>query len=108
MILVPYRWNLAAVVLLLCSSTLLAQTDVPALAAKVNQHYDHMRTLEAKFTETYTGVGISRTESGTLVMKKPGRMRWDYDQPRRKLFLTDGHTAWFYVPGEKQCPPDAD
>ncbi len=36
-------------------------------------------------------------------MKKPGRMRWDYDQPRPKLFLTDGHTAWFYVPGEQQA-----
>ena len=27
-------------------------------------------------------------------------MRWDYDQPHPKLFLTDGQTAWFYVPGE--------
>ena len=30
-------------------------------------------------------------------------MRWDYDQPRPKLFLTDGSTAWFYVPGEHQA-----
>ncbi len=29
-------------------------------------------------------------------------MRWDYDEPRPKMFLTDGSTAWFYVPGEKQ------
>jgi outer membrane lipoprotein carrier protein len=87
---------------LLGSAPLIAQTDVHALAAKVDQRYDHMRTLEARFTETYSGAGINRTESGTLLMKKPGRMRWDYDQPRPKLFLTDGHTAWFYVPGEKQ------
>src|SRR5450755_2637875 len=98
----PYRWNLAAVVLLFCSSALLAQTGVHALAARVDPHYDHMRSLEARFTETFSGAGINRTESGTLLMKKPGRMRWDYDQPRPKLFLTDGHTAWFYVPGEKQ------
>ena len=84
------------------SAPLVAQDDVHALAAKVDQRYDHMRTLEARFTETYSGAGIHRTESGTLLMKKPGRMRWDYDQPRPKLFLTDGHTAWFYVPGEKQ------
>ena len=87
---------------LIASLPLVAQDDVHALAAKVDQRYDHMRTLEAKFTETYSGAGINRTESGTLLMKKPGRMRWDYDQPRPKLFLTDGHTAWFYVPGEKQ------
>ncbi len=88
--------------LLIGSLSLVAQTDVHALAAKVDQRYDHMRTLEARFTETYKGVGINHTESGTLLMKKPGRMRWDYDQPRPKLFLIDGRTAWFYVPGEKQ------
>ncbi|HLI62083.1 MAG TPA: outer membrane lipoprotein chaperone LolA [Terriglobales bacterium] len=80
-----------------------AQVDVHALAGKVDQRYNHMRTLQAQFTETYTGVGVSRTESGTLLLKKPGLMRWDYDEPRPKLFLTDGHTAWFYVPGEHQA-----
>ena len=45
---------------------------------------------------------MTRTESGTLTLKKPGRMRWDYEQPRPKMFLTDGTTAWFYVPGERQ------
>ncbi len=77
--------------------------DVHALATKVDQRYDRMHTLEAQFTETYTGAGMSRTESGSLLLKKPGRMRWDYDQPRPKLFLTDGQTAWFYVPGEHQA-----
>src|SRR5271157_1150360 len=97
------RWTNPSLLLLLCSGSLLAQPDVHALASKVDRHYDHIRTLEAKFTETYTGAGMSRTESGTLLMKKPGRMRWDYDQPRPKLFLTDGSTAWFYVPGERQA-----
>lgn len=81
----------------------LAAQDVHALAAKADQHYNHLHTLEAQFTETYTGVGMSRTESGTLLLKKPGLMRWDYDQPHPKLFLTDGHTAWFYVPDEHQA-----
>ena len=82
---------------------LAAQTDVHALADKVDQRYDHLRSLQADFTETYTGAGMTRTESGTLLLKKPGQMRWNYDQPRAKLFVTDGHTAWFYVPGEKQA-----
>jgi outer membrane lipoprotein carrier protein len=90
-------------VLSLCSISLVAQVDVHALAAKVDQRYDHMHTLEAQFEETYKGAGMNRTESGTLLLKKPGRMRWDYDRPRPKLFLTDGSTAWFYVPGELQA-----
>src|ERR1039458_6036011 len=79
-----------------------AQTDVHTVADKVDQRYNHLHTLEAQFSETYSGAGMTRTESGTLTLKKPGRMRWDYDQPRPKMFLTDGTTAWFYVPGERQ------
>ena len=97
------RWTSPSLLLLLCSVSLLAQPDVHALTSKVDQRYDHMRTLEAKFTETYKGAGMSRTESGTLLLKKPGRMRWDYDSPSSKLFLTDGSAAWFYVPGERQA-----
>ncbi len=97
------RQTIPGLLLLLCSVSLSAQADVHALAGKVDQHYDHIRTLEAQFTETYKGSGVNRTESGTLLLKKPGRMRWDYDQPHPKLFLSDGSTAWFYVPGEQQA-----
>ncbi len=97
------RWTIPGLLLLFSSVSARAQTEVSALASKVDQRYDHMHTLAAQFTETYSGAGRSRTESGTLLMKKPGRMRWDYDRPRPKLFLTDGSEAWFYVPGERQA-----
>jgi outer membrane lipoprotein carrier protein len=97
------RRKISGLLLFLCPVSLFSQTDVHTLAAKVDQHYDHIRTLEAQFAETYKGAGMTRTETGTLLLKKPGRMRWDYDQPRPKLFLTDGSTAWFYVPGEQQA-----
>jgi len=85
------------------AARLVAQTDVHAIADKVDQRYNHMQTLQAQFSETYSGAGMKRTESGTLELKKPGRMRWDYSEPRPKMFLTDGSTAWFYVPGERQA-----
>ena len=89
--------------MLLAARPAAAQVTAHDLAAKVDQRYDHIHTLEARFEETYAGAGMKRTESGTLLLKKPGRMRWNYDQPRPKLFLTDGQSAWFYVPGEKQA-----
>jgi len=46
---------------------------------------------------------MDRTESGTLWLKKPGKMRWEYRSPREKLFVSDGKTAWFYVPGDRQA-----
>jgi outer membrane lipoprotein carrier protein len=88
---------------LVVAASLSAQINVHAVADKVDQRYNAMHTLQADFVETYAGAGMSRTESGTLLLKKPGQMRWDYAQPHPKLFVTDGHTAWFYVPGERQA-----
>src|SRR3989449_8402933 len=76
--------------------------DVHALARAVDEHYNRLRTVQAEFTEIYRGSGIERTESGTLWLKKPGKMRWEYRSPREKLFLSDGKDAWFYLPGDRQ------
>jgi outer membrane lipoprotein carrier protein len=72
------------------------------LAQRVDRHYNQLHSLKAGFTESYQGLGMQRTESGTLLLLKPGRMRWDYNSPTGKLFLLDGKYAWFYSPGEPQ------
>jgi outer membrane lipoprotein carrier protein len=72
------------------------------LAQRVDHHYNQLHSLKADFTESYEGLGMDRTESGTLLLLKPGRMRWDYSSPRGKLFLLDGKYAWFYSPGDPQ------
>jgi len=92
------------VALILATTTSLAAptSDVHAIADAVDRHYDHLRTLQCEFTETYNGAGMERNESGTLWLKKPGKMRWEYRSPRQKLFVSDGKDAWFYVPGERQ------
>jgi len=45
----------------------------------------------------------ARTESGTLWLKKPGKMRWEYRSPKEKLFVSNGKDAWFYVPDDRQA-----
>lgn len=80
-----------------------ASPDVHATAKAVDDHYNHLRSLQAEFTEIYRGNGMDRTESGTLWLKKPRKMRWEYRSPREKLFVSDGQDAWFYVPGERQA-----
>jgi outer membrane lipoprotein carrier protein len=76
--------------------------DVHAIAQAVDNRYNRLQTLQAEFTETYRGAGIERTESGSLWLKKPGKMRWEYRSPKEKLFLSDGKDAWFYLPGDHQ------
>jgi len=94
---------LAAVVLF--STCLYAQKGSPSaqdMAQRVDHHYDSLHSLKAGFTESYNGLGMTRTESGTLLLEKPGRMRWDYDSPPGKVFLLDGKYAWSYAPGDPQ------
>ena len=88
-------------------SGLAGTADVHTIAQSVDEHYNHLRSLEAEFTEVYRGSGMERTESGTVWLekgglKKPGKMRWEYRSPREKLFVSDGKDAWFYVPGDRQ------
>jgi outer membrane lipoprotein carrier protein len=73
-----------------------------ALIRRVDDHYNHLHTLRARYTEHYTGMGMDRSESGTVTLKKPGLMRWNYDAPSGKLFVLDGKYAWFYTPGDAQ------
>ena len=80
-----------------------AAADVKTIAANVDSHYSHLRSLEAEFTEVYRGSGMARTESGTLWLKKPGKMRWEYRSPKEKLFVSNGKDAWFYVPDDRQA-----
>lgn len=79
---------------------LLAQ-DVHAIASKVDDHYNHLSSLRASYTERYSGMGQTRSETGTLLLKKPGRMRWQYSNG--KLFVLDGKFAVAYTPGDPQA-----
>jgi outer membrane lipoprotein carrier protein len=76
--------------------------NIHQLAQAVDAHYNHLRSLQSDFTEIYRGDGPERVESGTLSLKKPRKMRWEYRSPKEKLFISNGETVWFYVPAERQ------
>jgi outer membrane lipoprotein carrier protein len=74
-----------------------------SIVRKVDDHYNHLSSLRAEYTEHYSGMGLDRTETGTLLLKKPGRMRWSYSAPVGKVFVLDGKFGWFYTPGDSQA-----
>jgi outer membrane lipoprotein carrier protein len=84
----------------------LALLPLPALPADLNSllkgiedHYNHAKTLEVHFVESYSVQGLARkSESGELTLRKPGRMRWDYTSPAGKLFVSDGKDVYLYTP----------
>ena len=88
-------------VLLLFLSPLSSGSESGILAARLESRYRSATTLQATFLERYSENGtVLRTEAGTAYFRRPGKMRWEYDRPENDLFLVDGKTAWFYVPGD--------
>ena len=97
---------MGAVSLLLFAGSISAGAQAPtaaSLAKTVDAHYNHLTSLQARYTERYVGMGEDRSETGTLTLRKPGRMRWAYDSPHGKLFLLDGASAIFYTPGDTRA-----
>lgn len=75
-----------------------------AFARDLQKRYDRVSDFSADFTHTYRG-GVLRqqaTERGRLLIKKPGRMRWEYTSPEQKLFVSDGHKLYSYIPQDRQ------
>jgi outer membrane lipoprotein carrier protein len=78
-----------------------AETPVRSLVARFEERYRAAKTLQATFLERYTENGrLVRSEAGIASFRRPGKMRWEYESPEKNIFLVDGKTAWFYVPGD--------
>ena len=89
------------VVLALVSATIGQTPSAPSpseLAAALQQKYNGISTFSADFTHQHEGGPLRRklVERGSLQVKKPGRMRWDYKSPEKKLFVSDGASIYFH------------
>lgn len=97
---------LPLILLLLVPAQAGTQARPPAVdtARALQQKYDRVTDFTADFTHTYEG-GVLRkkaSERGTVQIKKPGRMRWDYTAPDKKVFISDGRKIYSYIPADKQ------
>ena len=80
-----------------------ADENLTRILKGIQERYNHAKTLQVTFNETYAAQGRPRqTESGTLTLRKPGRMRWEYTTPAGKLFLSDGKDVFLYTPDNKR------
>ncbi len=79
--------------------------DLRTVLERMQKRYDQAKDFHARFSQTYTRavVGRSTLSTGTIAFKKPGRMRWDYDKPEPRMFLSNGQVLWLYEPTEKQA-----
>ncbi len=101
---------LAAALFVPASAAPLSPTE---LAAALQKKYDGVRDFSADFVHTYRGGVLRReiSEKGRVLVRKPGKFRWDYTTPEVKQFVSDGMKVYSYVPQDKQVvvttvPPD--
>jgi len=82
-----------------------AAPDLQTVLARMQRRYDEAKDFHARFSQNYSRavVGRATLSTGTITFKKPGRMRWDYDKPEARMFLSNGQVLWLYEPSEKQA-----
>ncbi len=79
-----------------------AQLPLGRFIKEVQKSYHQVHALRAHFKQTYTSGGRTRVESGTVVFARGGRMRWDYQEPGKKIFLSNKKEVLLYLPAENQ------
>jgi outer membrane lipoprotein carrier protein len=102
---VTFQLVVAAFAVVASTPLLVAQQSPVELAQALQKKYDTVRDFQAGFTQvTESGVlGRKHTERGQVAIKKPGKMRWDYESPEKKLFISDGRHVYLYTPRDKQA-----
>jgi outer membrane lipoprotein carrier protein len=88
---------------LLSVSAVGADRDLGTVLKAVETRYNSPKTLQVLFKEEYTATGQPhRSETGTLTLSRPNRMRWDYSHPQGKLWVSDGKQHYAYFPDENR------
>ena len=100
------RAFLTAVSVLALGVLAAAQTAEPTaadVARRLQARYETVRDFSADFTQTYQGLLLRRaaTERGKMLLKKPLRVRFTYDSPEKKVFVSDGSQFYSYFPDDR-------
>ncbi len=81
-----------------------AETAADAMVHRIEARHRSLHDLTARFTQSYRSGVLGRevVERGVVSIKPPGRMLWEYRDPEKKTFVSDGKTFYFYVPADRQ------
>jgi outer membrane lipoprotein carrier protein len=90
------------VAVLFVASAANAAPDLDQILKGVENRYNTAKSIQVDFVETYAGRARNTTEKGTLFLRRPGRMRWQYSSPPGKLWISDGKDVYSYFPEQNR------
>jgi outer membrane lipoprotein carrier protein len=78
--------------------------QVREIVKRIQARYEQIRDVRAEFRQVtrIEGFATPLTSSGSLMMKKPGRLRWVYREPDVEEIYVNGNDVMMYVPQHKQ------
>ncbi len=64
---------------------------------RLRNFLEHVQTMRAAFRqEVVNGKQVVEEARGHVALKRPGRFRWDYEQPYQRVVVADGERLWLY------------
>jgi outer membrane lipoprotein carrier protein len=60
--------------------------------------FNNVQSMQAEFTQTVSAQGFADkdTSKGLFRLLRPGKFRWDYEQPYQQHIIADGNKLWVY------------
>ena len=77
-----------------------AAQSLEDVVAGVEGAYARIADLRADFTQQAFNKSLGQTikAEGTMYLKRPGKMRWEYRAPSPQQIVSDGQSLWVYTP----------
>lgn len=75
------------------------------IAQRIQETYEKTTSFKAEFLQTSSVSDMERRQrrgSGTMVIQKPGLLRWDYVSPDKQVLVSDGKNFSLYFAAENQ------
>jgi outer membrane lipoprotein-sorting protein len=89
---------LLSAVALMFAAALPAQAQGQVGVPEIERYFNAIRTLKARFVQTNPNGSIIQ---GTLYVRRPGRMRFEYDPPSQLKIVADGFQVTMWDPTTK-------
>lgn len=81
--------------------------NVSDLMKRVEKVYNASSTFQADFKQIFLNRNFSEiSSSGEVYFKRPGKMKWVYKKPSKKIIVSSGSILWIYDYNDSQAVRD--
>jgi outer membrane lipoprotein-sorting protein len=98
------KYLVCIVALIFISPLAYAERALDDVVNRLQKSYESIKTIQAKFEQTYKSRRFDEKKTkGSVAISKPGKMRWDYTEPKGRVFSSDGALITLYDPDDRQA-----